>query len=98
MGGKADWKGTEGNKENQFLLLVANSRLLPVNSELIRESEAEREMLAVTTAPAGNARTGHSAAPAKHTIPCTDQSKTGLIPADLSIWTAPKTKTTEGYL
>lgn len=39
-------------------------------------------MLAVPTAPAGNARTGHSAAPAKHTIPCTDQSKAGLIPAE----------------
>lgn len=39
-------------------------------------------MLAVTTAPAGNARTGHSVALAKHTVPCPDQSKAGLIPAE----------------
>lgn len=39
-------------------------------------------MLAVTTVPAGNARTGHSVALAKHTVLCPDQSKAGLIPAE----------------
>lgn len=39
-------------------------------------------MLAVTTVLASNARTGHSVALAKHTIPCPDQSKAGLVSAE----------------
>lgn len=67
----------EGKRENYLLLLVTNSGLSPVNSELIREAEG-KEMLAVTTAPVSNARSGHSVALAKHTVPCPDWSKAGL--------------------
>lgn len=39
-------------------------------------------MLAVTTVLASNARSGHSVVLAKHTIPCPDQSKAGLVSAE----------------
>lgn len=39
---RADWNSVEeGKRENYLLLLITNLGLLPVNSELIRETEGK---------------------------------------------------------